>query len=51
MEIRWSPEAADDFEQIIRRIQRDNPTAADMVATIYERAESLVSFPFKGRVG
>jgi plasmid stabilization system protein ParE len=34
MAIRWSPEAADDFESAIRRILQDNPTNAKRVAQI-----------------
>jgi len=26
MDIRWSPEAADDFASIVRHIREDNPT-------------------------
>jgi plasmid stabilization system protein ParE len=32
MEIRWSPEAAEDFERVVRRMQSDNLTAARKVA-------------------
>jgi len=28
MEVRWSPEAAEDLERIGRRIQQDKPNAA-----------------------
>jgi plasmid stabilization system protein ParE len=28
MEVRWSPEAADDLERIVRHIQRDSPEVA-----------------------
>ena len=31
MEIRWSPEAAEDLEHIVDRIRRDNPEAARQV--------------------
>ncbi len=52
MRIRWSPEAADDFEEIVRYIQKDNHTAARKVAlTIYERIDALKKFPNIGRVG
>ena len=38
MQIRWSPEAADDFESAIRRILQDNPSNAQRVAQIiYDR--------------
>jgi plasmid stabilization system protein ParE len=37
MNIRWSPEAADDLQRICERIEIDNPDAANRVAkTIYE---------------
>jgi toxin ParE1/3/4 len=52
MEVRWSPEAADDFESIVRHIQRDNSAAASNVsATIYESISSLSTFPNRGRPG
>jgi plasmid stabilization system protein ParE len=35
MEVRWSTPAADDLERILRRIEKDNPTAArEVVETI-----------------
>jgi plasmid stabilization system protein ParE len=34
MEIRWSPEAAEDLEHIVDRIRLDNPEAARQVAEI-----------------
>jgi len=52
MKIRWSPEAADDLERIVRRIQENNPTAARNVAnTIYRGIGSLISSPQRGRIG
>jgi toxin ParE1/3/4 len=52
MRIRWSPEAAGDFERIVRRIQKDNPSAARNVAnTIYKGVTSLQDFPHRGRCG
>jgi toxin ParE1/3/4 len=52
MRIRWSPEAAADFERIIARIHQDNPPAAAEVAVIlFEGIESLTDFPHKGRIG
>jgi len=52
MDVRWSPEAADDLERIVRRIQRDNPKAAREVAdTIYRGCESLGTLPNRGRAG
>jgi toxin ParE1/3/4 len=52
MQVRWSPEAADDFEQIVQYIRRDNSSAALRVArTIYERCGDLGQFPNLGRSG
>ena len=52
IKVRWSPEAADDLEQIVRRIQRDNPTAArDVAERIYEAIGSLSASPGRGRAG
>jgi len=52
MEIRWSPEAAEDLEHIVDRIRRDNPDAARQVAEIiYSRCASLENFPDRGRIG
>jgi addiction module RelE/StbE family toxin len=52
MRIRWSPDAAADLEEIVNRIRRDNPSAAQNVAkTLYERISSLTKFPNRGRPG
>jgi toxin ParE1/3/4 len=52
MEIRWSPEAADDLERIVDRIEQENPAAAQRVAEIiYERCGALAEFPNRGRMG
>ena len=52
MKVRWSPEAADDLESIVRRIQKDNPTAArDVAQTIYDGASHLKTLPHRGRLG
>ena len=52
MRIRWSPEAAGDFERIVRRIQKDNPSAARNVAnTIYKGVASLKDSAHRGRSG
>jgi len=46
MRLRWSPEAAGDLERIVRRIQKDNPSAARNVAnTIYEGLRRSKTFP------
>jgi plasmid stabilization system protein ParE len=34
MDVRWSPEAADDLDRIVRYIQRDSPEVARKVAAI-----------------
>ncbi len=52
MEIRWTPEATSNPEQISLRIACDNPEAALKIVTIiFERIEQLVNFPHRGRVG
>jgi len=52
MEIRWSPEAVEDLERVVRHIQRDNFTAARKVAdTIYTGVTNLENFPNRGRTG
>jgi toxin ParE1/3/4 len=52
MQIRWSPEAADDFESAIRRILQDNSSNAQRVAQIiYDRIAALTTFPNRGRAG
>ena len=46
MEIRWSPEGAEDLWRVVRHIQRDNFTAARKVAdTIYIGLTNLENFP------
>jgi toxin ParE1/3/4 len=52
MQLRWSVEAADDFESAILRILKDNPTAAHRVAqVVYDTIGSLPAFPNRGRTG
>jgi toxin ParE1/3/4 len=52
MQIRWSPEAADDLERIVEFILRDNPSAARRIAvTINEKANALGRSPYIGRLG
>jgi toxin ParE1/3/4 len=52
MEVRWSLQAADDLERIVKYIQQDNPEAARRAAqTIYERAGGLQTLPNRGRPG
>jgi len=53
MELRGSPKAADDLENIVRYIQEhDSPEAGRRVAgVIYERAGGLQAMPNRGRPG
>jgi toxin ParE1/3/4 len=52
VEIRWSPEAAEDLENIVNRIRRDNPQAARQVAVrLHNSCAGLESFPNRGRSG
>jgi toxin ParE1/3/4 len=52
MEVRWSPEAADDLERIVVRVRRDRPQTARRIAdTIYQRCADLQLFPNRGRQG
>jgi len=52
MEVRWSPEAAEDLERIGRRIQQDKPNAArNVVLTLYRGITDLRTFPNLGRSG
>ena len=52
MIVRWSPEAAADFDAIVEYIRKQNPSAAERVADkIYNGVEALASFPRQGRIG
>ena len=52
MEVRWSPQAAADFTQIIQYIRKENASAALRVArTIYARVAQLKEFSNRGRPG
>src|SRR5260370_11476754 len=52
MEVRWSPQAAEDLERIAQRILRDNPAAArEVVETLYNGITNLKTFPNRGRTG
>jgi toxin ParE1/3/4 len=52
MEVRWSPEAADDLERIVVRVRQDNPQAARRIAdTIYQRCADLTLLLNRGRRG
>ena len=50
--IRWTTEAADQFEAAVQYVQQDNPAAARNVAkAVLGRIEQLESFPSLGRPG
>jgi len=52
MEVRWSPDAADDLERIVIRVRQENPPAARRIAdAIYRRCADLQQFPNRGRHG
>jgi len=52
MKIRWSPEAAADFQGIVEYVCQQNPSAADRVArAVYDGISSLDTFPDRGRLG
>lgn len=47
----WSPEAADDLDQIVQFIARDSPRYGRQVAAdILEAVERIAHFPRSGRV-
>ena len=50
--IRWTTEAANQFEAAVNYIQQDNPDGARKVAqTVIDRIEQLATFPGTGRPG
>ncbi|MGA7238952.1 MAG: type II toxin-antitoxin system RelE/ParE family toxin [Bryobacteraceae bacterium] len=50
--IRWTTEAADEFEAAVKHIQQDNPAAGRNVAqAVIGRIEQLATFPGLGRPG
>jgi plasmid stabilization system protein ParE len=50
--IRWTTEAADQFEAAIKHIEQDNPTTARNVAqAVTDRIGQLANFPGLGRPG
>jgi toxin ParE1/3/4 len=52
MRLRWTTPAADDLYQIVRRIQKENPSAAREVAqTLYDGCGRLREFPRLARKG
>lgn len=52
MRLRWTNPAAQDLYNIVRHIQKDNPSAAAKVAqTLYDGCSGLGNFPRRGRKG
>jgi len=52
MTVRWSPEAAADFDSIIAYLLDQSPSTADRIArTIYGAVSSLDTLPNRGRIG
>lgn len=52
MELRWSPQAAEDLERIANYIRQDSPEAAQRVAlALYEGVGRLREHPYSGRPG
>jgi addiction module RelE/StbE family toxin len=52
MQVRWTAPAAKDLQEIVRFIQKDNPTAARTVAkALFDAANAVDLFPMKGRSG
>ncbi len=52
LKVRWTEAAARDLEEITLYIGKDSPNAARAVAkTLFDAANSLDRFPFKGRAG
>jgi toxin ParE1/3/4 len=52
MDIRWTPEASSNLENISIRIAEDNPEAAlKTVRIVFQRIEQFVTFPHRGRIG
>jgi addiction module RelE/StbE family toxin len=52
MRVRWTPAAADDFENIANYLFEQTPeNAARLIREIYRAPNGLESFPKRGRVG
>jgi len=50
--IRWTTEAADQFEAAVKHIQQDNPIAGRSVAqVVIDRIQQLATLPGLGRPG
>ena len=51
-QVRWTTPAGNDLLEITRFIRKDNPSAAISVAqTLFDAANSLDTFPTRGRLG
>jgi plasmid stabilization system protein ParE len=51
-QIRWTTEASQQFVNAVRHIQKDNLSAAQIVAqAVVDRIEKLATFPSLGRLG
>ena len=51
VEVRWTPQAADDLESIAEYIARDSPHYASLFASdLLTKVEELSIFPARGRV-
>jgi addiction module RelE/StbE family toxin len=51
-QIRWTSDAANDLEQILRHILLDRPGAAsEVIQTVTESIGRLGAFPYLGRTG
>lgn len=52
MRVRWTPAAADDFENIANYLFEQTPeNAPRLIREIYLAPKGLESFPMRGRVG
>ena len=52
MQVRWSPDAAEDLERIHQWLRENSPEATHrIVRAIYDGCMSLKTFPLRGRVG
>jgi len=52
MHVRWSPDAANDFERIVTYVHGDNPPAARRIADrVYQSVVGLMAFPMRGCPG
>jgi toxin ParE1/3/4 len=51
-QIRWTTDASNQLEAAVKRIQQDNPTAAQNLAqAVIDRIEQLAAYPGLGRPG